>query len=214
MALTNPTSKLGQNHRTPKTKACSANGVPLWYRNFILILLFIATNLVVPTYAKSASNESTQTNGPDINPDKVILVKELMEVTGANASSHQFSDSLSQQFVSVLKLANPNLSDRAISIVNEEVTRMVETEFASGSLQRRIYKIYSDTFTLQELDQLITFHKSPVGQKANRLIPELMRQSLLAAESWSLELGPKISQQVLRRFDEEGISVKTKIPRS
>lgn len=184
------------------------------FRHFGMLALSLATVLFFSTSAQSAPSDPRQPVNDDINPEKVVLVKELMEVTGANASSRQFSDSLSQQFVSVLKLANPNLSDHAISIVNEEVARMVEAEFSNGSLQRRIHKIYSDAFTLQELEQLITFHKSPVGQKANRLIPELMSQSLGAAESWSLELGPKISKQVLRKFDEQGISVRTKAPRS
>ena len=146
----------------------------------------------------------------EIDPAKLATIKELMKITGASSNSQQFSDAFSQQFVSVLKLGNPQISDRAISIVEEEVSKLVEEEFAGESLQRLIYLIYARYFTLEDLNGLVAFNRSPVGTKANRVMPQLMEDSLDAAQIWSQEITPKISARVLKRLEEEGIKVRAR----
>lgn len=131
-----------------------------------------------------------------------------MLVTGAGSNSKQFSDAFTQQLVSVLKLGNPHISPKAIEIVNDEVTRMVEQEFSEEKLQMMIYPIYDKYFTLEELQGLVTFNRSAVGAKANRVMPQLMQDSMTAVQGWSQDLGARISASVVERFKEEGIEVR------
>ena len=139
---------------------------------------------------------------------KMDAIRELMQITGAEVNSVQFSRLFTQQMLSILRANNPDISEKAVQIVTEEVARLVEEELQNGSLQAQIYPIYARYFTLEDLQGLIEFNKSPVGVKANKVMPRLMQDSVSAAQSWSEKVGPKISERVLNRFRQEGISIR------
>jgi|TARA_B100001971_G_C18136704_1_gene508039 hypothetical protein len=143
----------------------------------------------------------------EIAQKKLAAIRELMQITGAEASSAQFSALFTQQMLSILRTNNPSISDKAVQIVTEEVSRLVKEELKSESLQSQIYPIYARYFTLEDLQGLIDFNKSEIGVKANKVMPRLMEESLSAAQSWSEKVGPKMSERVLNRFKQEGIIV-------
>lgn len=146
----------------------------------------------------------------EVDDQKLVLIKELIQVTGAATNSQQYSRAFSQQLTSVLKISNPELSQKAIDIVEEEVNNTVSAAFSSESLQSEIYPIYARYFTIEELEGLIAFNRSPAGQKANRVMPQLIAESTQAAQIWARALSPKISHRVLQRFSDEGIDVQLK----
>ncbi len=106
-----------------------------------------------------------------------------MQVTGTEISSAQLSTLFTQQMLSILRASNPNILDRAVQVVGEEVSRLVEEELENESLQSQIYPIYARYFTLDHLRGLIDFNKSIIGAKANKVMPSLMQESLSAAQS-------------------------------
>ena len=131
-----------------------------------------------------------------------------MEVTGAQIDRSEFSKAFIQQMISVLRAKDPTLPDRVTTIVTEEVHALVAKELDDEVLQRKIYPIYANHFTLDELKQLVEFNRSPVGQKANQVMPRLVQQSMQAAEQWSAQMAPKLSNRVLKRFSDEGIKIR------
>jgi hypothetical protein len=143
-----------------------------------------------------------------VDPMKLAAIKELITVTGAATNSEQYSKAFSQQLVSVLRMSNPELSEDAVEIVNQEVGRTVREAFSAESLQQEIYPIYAHYFTLEELHGLLSFNKSPAGIKANQVMPQLMAESMQAAQLWSRAITPQISRRVLERFQKEGIQVR------
>jgi hypothetical protein len=130
-----------------------------------------------------------------------------MQVTGAETNTAQFSSAFTHQIISVLRTSNPELSAEAIAIVGEEVAKVVEEELANESLQSQIFPIYAKHFTLQELQALIKFNQSATGIKANKVMPMLVSESMNAAQLWTQSVAPRISERVLERFKEEGISI-------
>ncbi|MBL4679486.1 MAG: DUF2059 domain-containing protein [Pseudomonadales bacterium] len=164
----------------------------------IATLMFFVLPFTFSIYAEELGTDAA----------KLAAIKELLASTGAPANSQQFTRAFSQQLISVLRIANPQLSQQAIDIVNEEVDKIVSKAFANDALQREIYPLYAKYFTLDELEALVVFNRSKVGKKANAIMPQLMQESLVAAELWSQEIGPLISTEVLRRFEEEGISIR------
>ncbi|MFT5208324.1 MAG: hypothetical protein ACI9CE_000038 [Flavobacterium sp.] len=171
------------------------------------------TKLVIAVYLSALSlalnAEEISTLPVALGPAKLKAVQELLASTGAEANSQQFTAVFSQQLISVLRIANPKLSQRAIDIVNEEVGRIVTESFSNDALQKEIYPLYTKHFTLSELQDLIEFNRSPVGKKANAIMPQLMQESMAAAHIWSQEIGPNISIEVLKRFSQDGIDIRT-----
>jgi len=145
-----------------------------------------------------------------IDEEKLHAIKQLMTVTGAGVNNQQFASAFAQQLISALKVGNPDISEQAVQIVKDEVKRMIDQEFTSEKLQKEIYPIYARYFTLEELQGLIAFNQSPIGQKANRVMPQLMQDSLSAVQQWTQIVGPKISASVLQRFEAEGIEVRVR----
>jgi len=109
--------------------------------------------------------------GQSISADKLTVIRELMEVTGAQIDRSEFSKAFIQQMISVLRAKDPTLPDRITTIVTEEVHALVAKELDDEVLQHKIYPIYANHFTLDELKQLVEFNRSPVGQKANQVMP-------------------------------------------
>jgi len=145
----------------------------------------------------------------EISAEKLAVIKELMAVTGAAANASQFSQAFTQQMTAVLRVSNPDISERALEIVQEEVAKVVAEELQNESLQSQIYPLYARYFTLDELQGLVAFNKSPVGQKANAVMPQLIEQSLIAGQEWSRQVQPLMSERILNRFREEGITIRT-----
>jgi uncharacterized protein len=143
-----------------------------------------------------------------ISKAKMDAIRELMQITGTDANSKQFSSIFTQQMLSILRANNPDVSEKAVRIVTEEVAALIEEELRNEVLQSQIYPIYARYFTLEDLEGLIEFNKSAVGVKANKVMPRLMQESLSAAQSWSEKVGPKMSERVLERFRQEGISIR------
>jgi hypothetical protein len=172
----------------------------------VIITVFLIV-LTGSSYSAEAKDAQIKDN---LDSAKLKAVQELLASTGAAANSNQFTAAFSQQLISVLRIANPSLSQTAVDIVNEEVEKIVADSFSNDALQKEIYPLYTKHFTLSELKDLVAFNRSPVGVKANAIMPQLMQESLAAAHLWSQEIGPVISTQVLKRFNEEGIEIRVK----
>lgn len=161
-------------------------------RNYLFIVLFI----MGPLFAEQS-----------IPPEKLHAIRELINITGARMDREAIAQTFIQQMLSVLRAHNPDLPEKAIDIVTEQVYAIVAEEVGKESLQQHIYPIYAKYFTLAELKGLIEFNRSATGRKANKVMPKLIQESMDAAQNWSRQLGPGLSQRVLKRFAAEGIEI-------
>jgi hypothetical protein len=146
--------------------------------------------------------------GQSLSADKLTVIRELIEVTGEQIDRSEFSKAFIQQMLSVLRAKAPTLPDRVTTIVTEEATSQAAEELDNEVLQHKIYPIYANYFTLEELEQIVEFNRSPVGQKAKQVMPNLLQQSMNAANQWSEQMAPKLSSRVLKRFSDEGIKIR------
>lgn len=139
--------------------------------------------------------------------DKREAIKALLTVTGAEANRQQLTRTFTQQLISVLQANNTRLTPEMADIIEEEVDIMVGQQLEAELLQEKMYAIYDRYFTLEDIEALIAFNQSPIGIKANRVMPVLMRESMLAAQQWSEEIGPELSDRVRKRLAEEGVEI-------
>ena len=54
--------------------------------------------------------------------------------------------------------------------------------------------LYAKAYTEEEVDGLLTFYKSPVGQSMLAKTPQLMQQSMAISQTHMQELQPKLKQ--------------------
>ncbi len=104
---------------------------------------------------------------------KTAAIRELLEITGAQANRKALTRTFTQQLVSVLQANKTELSTEAIAIIESEVDQVVGEQLKTGELQLKMYRIYARYFSLEEIQGLIAFNRSDIGKKANRVMPIL-----------------------------------------
>jgi len=144
---------------------------------------------------------ATAIKAEEISEEKRVAIHVLMDVTGASEVGDQFSSMFAEQMIQNMKAANPELPESIAEIVRLEVALVVKEELTRGSLQRRIYPIYARHFTLDEIRGLIAFNNSALGKKANRLMPELMKESTIAAQQWGQSIRDTLVNRVVEKLN-------------
>ena len=91
---------------------------------------------------------------------------------------------------------NPNLT-RELNEVSAQLRK--EYEAKKAELVYEVAIVYAKHFTEQELKDLVTFYRSPLGQKMLKEEPVALDESLKRAQDWSIEF----SETVMGRFRAE-----------
>ena len=74
------------------------------------------------------------------------------------------------------------LSADAIAEIREAAEKFIDSVFADGRFVDGIAKIYTEKFTGEELQQLIAFNETPLGQKLNKELPSVMAEGAAMGE--------------------------------
>ena len=133
-------------------------------------------------------------------------ITELMRITGSAQLGLQFATAVSQDMGRQLRQARPDIPDRAIAVVNQEVLKLFE-ERVDGLLER-VVPVYEKHFSPAEIDDLLAFYRTPTGRKAIAVMPAVMNESMAIGQSWGRGLGPEIGRRVQAALKREGIELK------
>ncbi len=143
--------------------------------------------------------------GAGISPEKTRQIQQLMEMTGARNMGLQFAKVMNQQVAQVLKATQPEVPERALEVVEDEINRMMEQE--APTLLNLLVPIYDRQFSAAELQQLITFYETDLGKKTITVMPTIMRESLAAGQDWGRNMAPKLMKRLEERFKQEKIEM-------
>ena len=98
----------------------------------------------------------------EVTPDQLALARKYVDLTDkVDIFGTGLADVAAKTLQQVLKL-NPQLGGQATQAVTDVVT---EYKAHRSDLLDQIARIYAQHFTTDELQQLVTFYGSPVGQK-------------------------------------------------
>ncbi|MDQ1163494.1 hypothetical protein QE422_003862 [Chryseobacterium sp. SORGH_AS 447] len=110
--------------------------------------------------------------------------KELIEVTGVSKMAVQGA----KQFVSTFKENYKNIPDVFWDDFMKEVS--------SEEFSNLYIPIYAKYYTESELDELIRFYKTPIGQKVLVNTPLIMKESVEIGRDWGQKLGKKLVEKL------------------
>lgn len=120
-------------------------------------------------------------------------VRELLEVTG----SGKMGAMMAQQMISTFQKLYPD--------VPEEVWEKFKEGMNADDFINMTAPVYSKYYDEEELDKLIAFYKTPLGQKVITVSPQIMQESMLIGREWGRKLGEKI----LNDLKEKGYQQKS-----
>jgi hypothetical protein len=85
---------------------------------------------------------------------------------------------------------------KQITDFQQRVMDVVNQKIGWKALEPDFINLYASTYTEEELDGIIAFYKSPVGQKMMEKTPELMTKSTQITQQKMSELQPQLNQMV------------------
>lgn len=164
-----------------------------------------------------------------VSPEKVKLIKELVEVSGGQRQFNEIvsnmmkfqqaqSTAMITEIVDEAKDLTPAQNAETIKLLKESTDRIgiKATEFFTKQMDfdkfvDEIYvPLYSKHYTEGELRDLITFFRTPTGQKMTRESGEFVNDTLsLISEN----LMPAFSAYMKQVADEEFKNIRLKIPK-
>lgn len=146
-----------------------------------LIRLLSAAGLVLGL-ALAAAPAQSQTNPPPPTAGAVAAAKELLAMKHANAMYANAVPGVVERTKTELMQTNINyqkdLNEVAVIVTQKLASR--ENEIGEG-----LARVYASQFTEQELKDLVTFYKTPLGQKLLTAEPKAINLSMQYLNQWA-----------------------------
>lgn len=111
-------------------------------------------------------------------------IRELLVLTGAANLGMQMMD----QMLEPMKQMMPE--------VPESFWQDFMAEVDPDEMNDLIVPIYAKHFTLEEIESLIAFNKTPLGQKLIKKMPLIMQESMTAGQVW----GQSLAERALEKY--------------
>jgi uncharacterized protein len=146
-----------------------------------------------PAQAQPRAAAPAQNTPP---PGAIAAAKEILLLKNAHAVYQGAVISTIQNVKNSLLQSNLNLQ-KDIEEISLKLARDLggrESEIGDGMAQ-----IYATNFTEQELKDLVTFYKSPLGKKSLEMEPKSIEASLNFMRNW----GEDLAQEINERFRDE-----------
>ncbi|MCG8354672.1 MAG: DUF2059 domain-containing protein [Kiloniellales bacterium] len=129
--------------------------------------------------------------------------QELMDLVGMAAIAEQLVQSTSQQIIQLLATLNPGHEDTIRGLV--EVHIMPEFRRRLPEFQGLSAELYARHFTAAELDEVIAFYRTPVGQKTIEKLPVITQESIRLGEAWGGAVALEAIQGLIPELQERGL---------
>jgi hypothetical protein len=163
--------------------------------------LAMALSVVVLTIGSAASAAFAQ--APATAPDPANLAKahQLFVVMHLDTTYAQMTDQLMASVrASEAQMMPPNAQTPAQkaeqAAFEAKVTNLVMSELSWAKLEPDFAKLYADSYTGDQLDGLIAFYGSPLGQAVLAKTPELLRESSELSQRHLTVILPQIQQMM------------------
>jgi len=135
-------------------------------------------------------------SGSAISPDRSAKGRGYWTVVGCQHAA--------DQVFNVMEAGLP-----AMRQATPDVPALFWDRFVAQARARRqellaaLVPLYARTFELSELEALVQFYKSPLGQRLIDVQPVLARESMQVGQSWGARIGADVGQQLER----EGVAM-------
>lgn len=128
---------------------------------------------------------------------KEQLIRTLVNLTDTPEVQALFSQELIDRVSSAISMFGPTLNPQTMNVISQQTRAVVSEHINDGdALYSVLAPVYEKHFNLIELNQLVQFYKSPLGQKLVNTSPELMSETMDLGSQWGLSLVPEIVQRV------------------
>jgi hypothetical protein len=142
---------------------------------------------------------------PDDNAQRLEKARALIEATGAAALSQQMMDGVTHQLETVMLSQNPGREKDIRSLVQDYVRPALKD--GMPELIQGFEALYASNFTVDEMDQIIAFYRTPVGRKTLQQMPQIMQQSMALGQAWAGKMMQQAEASFTAAAKERGLKL-------
>jgi len=156
----------------------------------VLIVALLFSGIVTScSFADEASHKRTALELLEVANTKKMLDQMMTSITGM----------MEQQF----KAMNlPPEGEEAAIAVQKEIMDWFSEFFVWEQIRDLYADIYVEVFTEDELNELIQFYQSPLGQKVLKKMPELMQKSMEKSQALLQDKMPEFQKRLQKTITE------------
>jgi hypothetical protein len=161
----------------------------------------LATGLALGL-ALSAGQAMAQAKPP--TPAAIAAAKEILELKRAGTIYANAVPNIVQRTMDTLMQTNLNYQQdlKEVAMVVAKNMSGREKEIGDG-----MAKIYAEDFTEQELKDLVTFYKTPLGQKLLNEEPKAIQQSMQYMNQWAQTFAEEVNGQFRAEMRKRGKAI-------
>ena len=165
-----------------------------------LIRLLSAAGLVLGL-ALAAAPAQSQTNPPPPSAAAIAAAKELLQMKHVEALYTNAVPAVVEQSKNELMQNNINYQKDL-----NEVAVIVATKFAGhqNEIGDGMAKVYATQFTEQELKDIVTFYKTPLGQKLLTAEPAAIQMSMAYMTQWGRNFAATVTAEFRAEMRKRG----------
>jgi hypothetical protein len=151
--------------------------------------------------ALAAAPAQAQTNPPPPSPASIAAAKELLAMKHADQMYANAIPGVVERTKNELMQTNINYQKDL-----NEVAVIVAQKFAGkqNEIGDGMAKVYASQFTEQELKDLVTFYKSPLGQKLLAAEPKSIQMSMQYLNSWAQNFSETVNAEFRAEMRKRG----------
>jgi hypothetical protein len=118
---------------------------------------------------------------------KIKNIRKMLALTGSGKLGVQVMQNMMNTYRSTYTNVDPSFWDDFMKEVQPD------------DLVNLVIPVYDRNFTAEEIDGMVAFYSSPVGQKVLAKMPAVMQQSMQVGQTWGAELGKKVIQKLQQK---------------
>ncbi|HWA17847.1 MAG TPA: DUF2059 domain-containing protein [Devosia sp.] len=159
---------------------------------FVVLTLIVAGSVAAPAAAQ------------EIPPDQLALARKYVDLIN---TSNLFRGVVLKTAIGSFKALTVGHADIEKDI-SDAVDRTIKSYAGDESdLLDQIARVYATVFTLEELQQIVAFYESPVGQKLAQASPELSKTTDDVLKVYQNNLSAEFVRRVRADLKEKGITI-------
>ena len=158
--------------------------------------------LFVTLIAGTALAGTSLAQAPD--PARVAAAKQLMEAAGAGRQFDEAMPLIANQMSQSFRQLAPDKGKEIAEVFKQLVPRFLDRK---GILLEQIAGLYAAELTLEELNGIVDFYKSPIGAKFAAVQPNILRQSMALGQRWGQQIGSELEAEARSELKKRGIEL-------
>jgi len=148
----------------------------------------------------------------ELTPEKREDIQRLFKASGSSAMVLEVANVLTKHSMQTIKTARRDISAQQLAVIEREIKTLLDEKLnGPGGMLDRLVPLYANTFTRQEIRDMLAFYESPTGKKVVATMPQLMAAGQRIGADIGKELLPELKQRLTKALGKGG-EVLDKLP--